>query len=1005
MNRLGLGNAHYFENNNHKRDEIKQLLDHSGYKEKMEGMKRLLAMMSKGTDVSALYPDVVKNVVCKNLVVKKLVYMYIVHYAELEPDPALLAINNFQRDMQSENQLIRALGLRVMSSFRLRVIVQVVVLAVKKGAKDSSPYVRKAAAHAIPKLYSLDEEQLPDLIEILIGLLRDHSTMVLGSALMAFNAICPERYELLHPHFRKLCQLLADVDEWGQVMILNTLARYGRTQFLNPDIENKQVPTKKKASSSWLGGHSSDSDSESSEEEAADNFSATTDMDPDHRLLLQSVLPLFRSRNTAVILAAAALYYYLAPAAEAQIAGRPLTRILRTSREVQHVVLANIASMATTRPAMFEPYLLEFFVNSTDAAFIRKLKLEILTCIATEANIGTILEELNSYVHREDKELVTASIQAIGRCASRLTEVTDRCMRTLMTLISNRSEEVVAESVVVIKKLLQTGAKQRFPLEQVVAQLARLLPEVTVPKARASIIWVIGEYQRHAPLLGPDILRNLAKSFVDEADIVKLQVLNLGSKLVLTNPSQTRQLFEYVLELAKFDLNYDIRDRARLMRTVLLGSGALHEHAQRLFAAQKPAPVASTPKDEQGHRFALGSLSHAVSHRVHGYVPIPDFPEAAPETDRTPEDAVHAAVVEDVTLDLGRPSSSSSSDEDWSSRSASSSDSESDDRSPRRDRRRRSSSDGGSSFSSASSYDSDSYSSDSEQDGEAPAPRKDQSASTSRQGLESLGLLDFSPAQTLPVSGSGPLALQPVAPIPAGRSLFPGAGDGWAASAVELPKLLLLSNVSGGGLQVEYRFVRSPSIRGPQYNSIQLYLSNHLSEPIHSIHIGKTEGEAEVVPFSEVSLLQPGASLQSIISVVFPSISQPARFQIVTDRGVFHVALKPQPGELLRPNPLSEAEFDSLQRQLGGMHEVAEDVEVEAKSRESLVRAVLQNLHVATVSSSGEALKFAGAGILDKAALLVTLHTTPTAVQIKVNGENALLADMLATTLKKAIQG
>lgn len=63
-------------------------------------------------------------------------------------------------------------------------------------------------------------------------------------------------------------------------------------------------------------------------------------------------------------------------------------------------------------------------------------------------------------MHREDRELVTASIQAIGRCASRLPEVADSCMRTLMTLIANRSEEVVAESVVVIKKLLQAGANQ-----------------------------------------------------------------------------------------------------------------------------------------------------------------------------------------------------------------------------------------------------------------------------------------------------------------------------------------------------------------------------------------------------------------------------------------------------------------------------------------------------------------------------------------------------------------
>jgi len=202
MNKL-VGQGRYFEATNPKFEEIKALLGNSGNKEKMEAMKRLLAMMSKGTDVSSLYPDVVKNVICKNMAIKKLVYMFLVHYAELEQDPALLAINNFQRDMQSENPLVRALGMRVMSSIRLRVIVQVVVLAIRKAAKDSSPYVRKAAAHSLPKVYTLDEEQLPELLDILQGLLRDHSPMVLGSAFWAFNEICPERYDMLHPHFRR----------------------------------------------------------------------------------------------------------------------------------------------------------------------------------------------------------------------------------------------------------------------------------------------------------------------------------------------------------------------------------------------------------------------------------------------------------------------------------------------------------------------------------------------------------------------------------------------------------------------------------------------------------------------------------------------------------------------------------------------------------------------------------------------------------------------------------
>lgn len=51
---------------------------------------------------------------------------------------------------------------------------------------------------------------------------------------------------------------------------------------------------------------------------------------------------------------------------------------------------------------------------------------------------------------------------------------------------------------------------------------------------------------------------------------MKLQVLNLSAKLCLTNPKQTKLLCQYVLNMAKYDLNYDIRDRARFLRTLLV---------------------------------------------------------------------------------------------------------------------------------------------------------------------------------------------------------------------------------------------------------------------------------------------------------------------------------------------------------------------------------------------------------------------------------------------------
>lgn len=109
-------------------------------------------MMSKGTDVEELFPYVVKNVICKHLDVKKLVYTYLIHYAEKQPDEALLSVNNFQKDLNDKNQFFRALALRILSSIRVPIIAPIIVASIKKCSTDMSPFVRKAACLAIPKV-------------------------------------------------------------------------------------------------------------------------------------------------------------------------------------------------------------------------------------------------------------------------------------------------------------------------------------------------------------------------------------------------------------------------------------------------------------------------------------------------------------------------------------------------------------------------------------------------------------------------------------------------------------------------------------------------------------------------------------------------------------------------------------------------------------------------------------------------------------------------------------
>ncbi|CAG8581681.1 13380_t:CDS:10 [Ambispora leptoticha] len=641
--------GHYFETSEEKIRDIRRQLDSRHDREKMDGLKRLIAvcveMISKGRNVSEFFPDVVKNVASQNIEIRKLVYIYILRYAEQEPDLALLSINTFQRDLTDQNQLIRAMALRVMSGIRVPVISPIVLLAIKKCMTDLSPYVRKTAATAIPKCYSLDPTQKDSLVEIITTLLNDNSSFTIGSVIMAFNEVCPERLDLIHPHYRKLCRMLVDADEWGQIVIMGLLLRYARTQFLNPNPESPRSDAQKKKKAFY-----SDEDSDSSQE----LYDKTYILDPDHELLLRSCSSLLQSRNSGVVLSVVKIYYHLAPSAEAYKLGKPLVRLLRTHREIQYVVLANIATMATQRPYLFEQHLQQFFVLSTDPSFIRNLKMEIMTLIATENNITLLLRELQEYVKSPNKDFATSAIQAIGRCAIEMPEMAESCLNGLMKLLWSKNDSVVAESVVVIKRLLQLRPQDNADM---IIQLIKSMEQITVPRARASILWLVGQYSENLVKIAPDVLRKAAKSFPNEDDIVKLQTLNLGAKLISFHPNDPilKLLFQYILNLARYDLDYDIRDRARLLRGLILLNGnkensssgtntadeilgeeneykstILTDNLKKILLGEKEAPIEESPSAGRD-RFIIGSMSLVLNHSIPGYEALPDWPTEKPD--------------------------------------------------------------------------------------------------------------------------------------------------------------------------------------------------------------------------------------------------------------------------------------------------------------------------------------------------------------------------------------
>jgi AP-3 complex subunit beta len=158
-------------------------------------------------------------------------------------------------------------------------------------------------------------------------------------------------------------------------------------------------------------------------------------------------------------------------------------------------------------------------------------------------------------------------------------------------------DAVVSSAVLVLKYLVQAqlsaslssgfapaaAVPQQSPLT-IISHLARRIDDIRHAQARACVLWLVGQYAAsNEPSAGPegvvewapDVLRKSAKGFPAEPPVVKLQIITLAAKLLVLCPSdRTLSLISgYVFSLAKYDLNYDVRDRARLMMGLLSGLG------------------------------------------------------------------------------------------------------------------------------------------------------------------------------------------------------------------------------------------------------------------------------------------------------------------------------------------------------------------------------------------------------------------------------------------------
>ncbi|KAI9295441.1 putative beta-adaptin [Neoconidiobolus thromboides FSU 785] len=549
------------------------------HQKKKTVMKKIVANMTMGNDMSSLYTDVVACMQINVLEIKKMVYLYLINYSRAKPEQTKTAIAYFLRDVNDPDPLIRALAIRTMSYIQVKEVIDSLIDPLRKSLKDSDPYVRKTAATCVAKLYSYDRNLVDEegFMSMLKDLLLDSNPTVVSNAVAALAEISERSPELtLQINLRiasKLIAALNECNEWGQAYILETLL------YVVP-----QEPG-------------------------------------DAEMLAERVAPRLQHANASVVLNAIKVIIYLMNymGKEDDVLNfckklsPPLVTLLSSGPEVQYVALRNILLIIQKHPGILKEEIKVFFCKYNDPIYVKLAKLEIIFRLATSANVGQVLNELVEYASEVDVDFVRKSVRAIGRLAIKIPTSTQRCISALLELIQTKVNYVVQEGIVVIKDIFR---KYPNKYEGIIGKLCENLDSLDEPEAKAAMIWIIGQYADRIDN-SDEILEGFMDSFLEEQPEVQLSLLTAVVKLFIKRPTVGQELVPKILKWATEEVdNPDLRDRGYIYWRLLSADPSA---AKAVVLSEKPDISTETENIEIAlldelllHISSLASVYHKI---------------------------------------------------------------------------------------------------------------------------------------------------------------------------------------------------------------------------------------------------------------------------------------------------------------------------------------------------------------------------------------------------------
>ncbi|KAL7670640.1 hypothetical protein ACOME3_005572 [Neoechinorhynchus agilis] len=577
-------------------ETLVQMLDSSKDSSILTAMRSIISLMARGHDMSRLFPNIVKNVASRNCVLQRLICLYISHYGQSNAQIGILAVSTYQKALRSSDQYGRAAALRTICRLGLKETETVAPEAVMDALNDMSPYVRMNAGMLIPSVKdSMDYKRLVGVVK---KLYKEKDAEILSYVLGGIS-------ELHHFPIHEIAEVipfmsskLSEVDEWSLIRVIELIHRYLRSKFNSKKDTQKLMMNPTRFAGRPIILNSSQSNDSS-----------------------------FRyNENPAVVFSVCQLLYHNGPNRVMDQVVQSLMKMRCIDASFEYLCLTLLLQISRTHKSCMLPFLKTFCVRNQDPIYVRNLKLNIMLSLVDESNADFALKEFSFHIRSQMPEQSRMAIDSIGQCAMSVPSIRDACMKTVLELLvqSGDGDDVItSKCLAVLRDLIMLDSELSDKYRTVlVEKFPTLVSKLKDSKAMSSLISLITQEPKSCTV---EMFKSLVYQFTESPSPLKIQILNLAAAIDLNQANHcqyTSQLVKYVLELARFDDLYDIRDRSLYLSKLLCPK--LRHIASKVLVFDT-FKTENVRRNESEPRYTIGSLSNMLKKKMTGYIDHDDF--------------------------------------------------------------------------------------------------------------------------------------------------------------------------------------------------------------------------------------------------------------------------------------------------------------------------------------------------------------------------------------------